>query len=140
MIFNRTNKNDKSNLRMGGKLNLSEMTVLPHEIVDIHRISCAGAYGDPNQYATFFYGKRPDDKTVRCKISLFDKELSEGIEFPCAFVWSSYQTAGVSTLSASVFHLKDWHKSGSFDQSGQKEYLNDILRKRRIEVYQLIPP
>jgi len=139
MIFHRTSKNDKWNLTNGGKLNLSKLTILPHEIVDICRIICAGAYGDPNQWGAFVYGKRPDGKTVRCKVSFFNKEISVGIEFPCVFVWSSYRTdkySNDSALCTSVFHIEDWHKSGDFNESGQKEYLNNILRKRRIEAYQ----
>ena len=139
MIITRTSKNDKYNLKNGGKLNLSKFTVLPHEIVDICSISCPGAYGDPNQWGAFVYGKRPDGKTVRCKVSYFNKELSEGIEFPCIFVWSFNQTddySNDSALCASVFRIEDWHRSGDFNKSGQKEFLNDILRKRRIEAYQ----
>lgn len=143
MIVFRTDTKDKSILKNRGKLNLRGLTVLPHEITDIYGVICGGAYGDPNQWGAFVYGKRPDGKTVRCKVSYFQKDLSEGIDFVCVFVWSSYKVGKSpidNAVCASVFHLDDWHKSGTMNKPDQKEYLGDILRKRRIAAYQSIKP
>lgn len=139
MIFPRSTDSDRRILNNAGKLNLNNLPVLPHEITDIYGVVCAGAYGDPNAWAKFVYGKRPDGKTVRCKVTFMNKELSEGIEFPCMYVWSGSNTNNMTedrTIWTSVFHINDWHKAGSMNKEDQKNFLNDILRERRIAAYQ----
>lgn len=139
MVFSRSADSDRRILKNAGKLNLNKLSILPHEITDIYGVVCAGAYGDPNAWANFVYGKRPDGKTVRCKATFFNKDASEGFEFSCVYVWSSCNTNNTmedSMIWISVFHINDWHKAGSMNKENQKKLLNEILRERRILAYQ----
>lgn len=138
MIFPRSAASGTHILREAGKLALNTFSILPHEITDIYGVICGGAFGDPNAWAKFVYGKRPDGKTVRCNVSFFQEDLMEGINFACVYVWSSYKINNSpkdNSVCVSVFQLKDWHASGSMNKENQKDFLNLILRERRIKAY-----
>lgn len=138
MYIHRSEENDKRILKDAKLLDIRKIKVLHHKIIDICGVICSGAYGDPNSWARFIYGKRPDGKTVRCKVTFFERDLTEGITFPCVYVWSLCKNTNKneSLVCASVFTVSDWHKSGSLNKEKQKEFLNIILKKRRIAAYQ----
>lgn len=104
------------------------------DISDIRAIYKYGAYGDPDKFGMWIYGRRPDGKTVACEHGVD----TSGNYWVASCYTNSVNTSGTQSLKSWVteFTKAEWQTIFvGTDEIQQIRHSNEILRKRRVEKY-----
>lgn len=96
------------------------------EIRNIKLIYKFGAFGDPNKFGTWVYGKRPDGKTVACK--------QKPTEAGGMMIWSHWKSPSCKEdeidRCATEFSKEEWAEIRRAEKEDQSRICNQILRTR----------
>lgn len=96
-----------------------------HDIRDVRVIIKGGAFGNPNAYGHFVYGRRLDGRTVPCKHEMLDDGTVQ--------IWFCRSTDGPELEEdMTKFSSAERKKITRAPEHEQKLVSNEILRNREL--------